>query len=264
MTENKENVVYIYALVCPDTQQVRYIGKTINPKNRMYGHINSSRSVKKPTKVMCWVNSLLKVGKKPIMKILHETDNDNWEKLEIECIAQYRATNNLCNILDGGLIYVKDNNYVRKKMSEAKKGKPMPQHVKEKLALANKDRIITEATRAKMRETLKRKRELGIYHSTARKKPYICTQATKERISKTQKARNYNMPEDSKRKMSEKKVIYKLLQYDKKDIFIKEWNSAREAALSLGLNKARILVASMPENVGKTFCGGFMWKRLAK
>lgn len=266
MTENKGNAVYIYALICPDTQQVRYIGKTINPRNRMYGHINNSKGNKKPTKVMCWVSSLLKAGKKPIMEILHETDNDNWEKLEIECIAQYRATSDLCNILDGGLIYVKDNNYVRKKMSESKRNKPRPQYVKDKIAQAKKRLILTEDVRKKMGAANKGKpmpqhvkEALAIAN-----KGRIITEATKEKISKTKKARNYNMPENSKQKISEKKVIYKILQYDKQDVFIKEWNSAREAALSLGLNKARILVASMPENVGKTFCGGFMWKRLAK
>lgn len=62
---------HIYALIDPDTQQIRYIGKTQNPKQRLAKHLND----KKDTAKCQWVQSLRAQGKKPEMILL---DNCEW------------------------------------------------------------------------------------------------------------------------------------------------------------------------------------------
>ena len=70
-----ENKVYIYSLSDPITDEVRYIGKTIRPKQRYKEHIRNSKD--KKTYSNCWINSLIKDGLKPILSILEECDESN-------------------------------------------------------------------------------------------------------------------------------------------------------------------------------------------
>ena len=41
---------YIYALTSPITNEIKYIGKSDNPKTRLYGHIKDSRKKGRKTK----------------------------------------------------------------------------------------------------------------------------------------------------------------------------------------------------------------------
>lgn len=73
---------YIYSLDCPITGIPKYVGKTINPKQRLAQHIRS----KEHTKKYAWIKSLKNVGLKPNMTILEsfENDFDFWENWYIE------------------------------------------------------------------------------------------------------------------------------------------------------------------------------------
>lgn len=68
---------YYYYLKDPDTEVVRYIGITLNPKERYHTHIyNSYKDVEKNKWKSNWIKSLLKKGVKPVMEIFdtYETD----------------------------------------------------------------------------------------------------------------------------------------------------------------------------------------------
>jgi hypothetical protein len=73
---------YIYSLDCPITGTPKYIGKTINPKQRLAQHVRSNENTKK----YAWIKSLKNKGLKPIMTILEsfENDFDFWENWYID------------------------------------------------------------------------------------------------------------------------------------------------------------------------------------
>ena len=46
MENNNTEIAYIYALLDPRDNEVRYIGKTTQPKNRLSGHIRECKNIK--------------------------------------------------------------------------------------------------------------------------------------------------------------------------------------------------------------------------
>lgn len=91
-----KNKVYIYALL-DENNVIRYIGKSINPKQRYSSHI--SRSKERKTHTNCWIYGLLQRGVKPSMQIIEECTEDNWIEREQYWIKQF---DNLTNLTDGG------------------------------------------------------------------------------------------------------------------------------------------------------------------
>jgi hypothetical protein len=92
--------IYIYALVDPFTDKIRYIGKSIQPKQRLANHCNDS-SVTYRTN---WIQSVIKKGKRPKLKILEKLpDSANWQEKETEWIARGRKLGwPLTNCTSGG------------------------------------------------------------------------------------------------------------------------------------------------------------------
>lgn len=78
---------YIYILEDPITQEVRYVGKSNNPKRRYQSHLCNKPKVKYHS--YYWIQNLLKNGVKPILTIIDETE-DNWESLEKYWIEQFK------------------------------------------------------------------------------------------------------------------------------------------------------------------------------
>lgn len=62
--------VYIYALIDPRNDQVRYIGKANNPEERYTNHFNSARD--KNTHKRNWINSVRNDGYRPELLILDQ------------------------------------------------------------------------------------------------------------------------------------------------------------------------------------------------
>lgn len=89
---------YIYALVHPETKEIRYIGKSNNPKKRLWEHHQLSR-LKSQTHKNNWIKSLLKQGLRAEFIILEECNETNWKEREKFYIKQ---TPNLTNTVDGG------------------------------------------------------------------------------------------------------------------------------------------------------------------
>src|SRR5690242_959639 len=80
--------IAIYALVDPDTSEVRYIGKSVNAQGRFKQHLSEKRRGKAP--IYCWIRSLKERGLVPQMMILHICDETNWEVIERAEIAAAR------------------------------------------------------------------------------------------------------------------------------------------------------------------------------
>ena len=91
---------YIYILQDPTTEEVRYVGKSVNPKRRYNSHLWDKPKVKYYS--YYWIQSLLKKGLKPIMTVIDETET-NWEELERYWISQFKTWGYpLTNITEGG------------------------------------------------------------------------------------------------------------------------------------------------------------------
>ena len=108
---------YIYTLTDPNTNKVRYIGKTINIKRRYYCHINKKSNLRLGNFYLKnWLLSLLNKGQKPILEVIDECDSD-WEELEQYWIAQFKAWGfKLANLTEGG-----EGSFGYKKTEEQKK-----------------------------------------------------------------------------------------------------------------------------------------------
>lgn len=90
----------IYALVDPDSGELRYIGKANSPASRLKTHISDARQRKRP--VHHWINKLLSQGKAPDMVVIRDGCKD-WKEDEKELIASGRAAGyRLLNLAEGG------------------------------------------------------------------------------------------------------------------------------------------------------------------
>jgi group I intron endonuclease len=92
--------IYIYKLIDPISNDVRYVGKTNNLNRRLSAHIKRSTTNKYHS--ARWINSLIDKGFKPLISIIEECTEKNWEEREIYWISYYREKYDLTNILDGG------------------------------------------------------------------------------------------------------------------------------------------------------------------
>jgi group I intron endonuclease len=93
-------IVYIYSLTDPETEQMRYVGKSINLKKRFSQHLR--RSPKRNHHCANWIKSLLKKNLQPKLDVIEEATEDNWKEREIYWIAFYRERYDLTNISEGG------------------------------------------------------------------------------------------------------------------------------------------------------------------
>ncbi len=96
----------IYKLLCPDTGKVRYIGMTTTSLHkRLVGHISGAllRRKKKTTKNV-WIRNLILKGKVPLIRLVKEIPNSQWQKWERFYIKQFKDEGcELTNMTEGGL-----------------------------------------------------------------------------------------------------------------------------------------------------------------
>ena len=79
--------IYIYHLCCPDTGEIRYIGKSNNPQHRFSRHIQASKNPK--NYAQRWIATLIRAGTKPVLKIAAElSPEENWQEVEKQAIAK--------------------------------------------------------------------------------------------------------------------------------------------------------------------------------
>ena len=95
------NRVEIYALKCPDSGKVRYIGKANSTEKRLKSHI--SDSTRRNTPVYQWIQELIRQGKKPLAETLHITTIEEWPEIEKRTISDYKLKGyELLNLAIGG------------------------------------------------------------------------------------------------------------------------------------------------------------------
>lgn len=80
--------VYIYALKDPDTQAVRYVGKSIDPANRLRFHRSNLRRGCAP--VQRWCVALRALGKTPLLELLETVQYGSGKEEEAAWIQHYQ------------------------------------------------------------------------------------------------------------------------------------------------------------------------------
>lgn len=99
--ENNCEIAYIYGLIDPRDGEIRYIGKTKNPKTRLSGHITESKKNNSDNYRLKWLRKLSKLGLSPGIIFLKICQVDDFEKYETEYIKKY-SNNRLTNSDDTG------------------------------------------------------------------------------------------------------------------------------------------------------------------
>lgn len=161
---------YIYALVDPRTDEVRYVGWTLHPKKRLIEHVSKAKRGPRYGHVGNWIKQLLALELRPILQIL-ETNTGNWQEAEQRWIAYYRAAGaRLTNLSDGGegTPGVPMPEAAKKKLSDARrgvpykpgrvggmKGKTHTPEAREKIGAAGTGRRHTDESRRKLSEKKK-------------------------------------------------------------------------------------------------------------
>lgn len=183
---------FIYGLFDPRNNQLRYIGKANNPKNRLKEHIRELKRTNSPnTHKNKWIKSLLSVDLYPLLEILEKVSLDNWEECETKWIERAKKAGcNLVNSTFGGE-GVKCQNLTeehKQKLSESHKGKtpwnkgiPHTIETKTKMSQSHKGHSVSTETKLKI--------------SAGNKKPknYIMIDEAKEKLRQRMLGNKYTL-----------------------------------------------------------------------
>lgn len=116
---NKE-VMYVYELVDPLTNEVRYIGRTNNLNKRYSDHVNNKKSNKHKIN---WISKLKREGYRPLMRVIALTTKKFIKEAEVKKISQKSKTCKLINMTLGGDGCLSMQQSTKDKISKALKGK---------------------------------------------------------------------------------------------------------------------------------------------
>lgn len=144
-----DTISYIYALCDPRNTAIRYVGKSIKPKERYKGHLSQS-SLKSNSHKNNWIKELLKLGLKPelaILECVYSSEECTWEERERAWIARIRNIGGpkLTNNTDSGegVTGVVISEEARRKRAERMTGMKMPPGTGAKISASNKGRKFT-------------------------------------------------------------------------------------------------------------------------
>jgi group I intron endonuclease len=204
-----ESKNYIYGLIDPRTNQIRYVGKTNNIKQRLFDHIRHSKL--KITYKDKWICNLLSQNLKPIIVTLEEC-GENWAEREIYHISLYENLTNLTKGGEGlnGYIFTEEH---KNKISENHHdvsghnnpmfGKTHTDDVKEKIGKINLGRKHTSDSKQKMSE--KRKGEKNVKATL--------TEADVLFIRQEYSNNNYSLNDLAKKYNVQKACIHKIVKH---------------------------------------------------
>lgn len=98
-TPESAQPTYIYVLIDPRTDEIRYVGKTIDIKRRFKNHCRCELKRDKEN----WVRNLRAAGLRPRMQIIETVTDGTWIQREQFWIAYYREKGcRLTNLTSGG------------------------------------------------------------------------------------------------------------------------------------------------------------------
>ncbi len=201
-------ITFIYALLDPRTDEIRYIGKTVNPNARLRQHIKTRRTV---THCTLWIDTLLAESVKPVMKVLETCDKSNGSTQERWWIAEgKKAGLRLTNLTDGGE-GVTMTPERKKHLSELFTGRKISEEQKAKISAS----LMGHSTSEKTREVLLKgskmsfpnphseetRQRMSAAHTGKKRTPH--SEETKEKMRKAALGKKHGSPsEETRAKLS--------------------------------------------------------------
>jgi hypothetical protein len=272
---------YIYQLIDPTTNQIRYIGQTDNIKRRYNDHISSSlnkNSSSYNTHKSSWVRKVVNNNLFPIIEVVEECNSleqsNIRERYYIEKLTNegYKLTNSyISDVTEFSLD-------TREKMSNARKGKTLEEIVgleksielkeyySERIKLNNPNKNSDPLVREKISNTLKEYFEDKENHWAYGLK-MTDEHNEKLRLAKLNNPKNVGnrkpKTEEQKEKLRNsikgtKIKRSEILQYDLDMNLVKEWKSLREIE-RIDTTMSRSQIAKCCKGDKETYAG-FIWK----
>ena len=217
-----ENEVRIYTLSHPITNEVRYVGKTVESlEERLRKHISRRDNTYKSN----WIISLKREGLTPNIELLDECSLLDWHWLEKYWILQFKCWNfKLTNICEGGKGSdgLKHSIESKEKISKWHKGKQWRLNA-----------VLTDETKEKIRlGNLNKKRNVDSVN-----KMIITKTGMSTGVGRKHTMTHINNITDGMIKTKGKPV----LQYDINMNFIKDWKSISTASKALKIPNSNII-----------------------
>lgn len=255
-------MVFIYTL-SDESGNIRYVGKTKQYlKQRLYSHIKECYSNRKSHKIS-WIKSLLNKGERPIISVIDEVFDEDWQFWEVYWIEQFKQWGfKLTNQTEGGQ---GGNGYTHSEESKLK------------MSISKKDIKLSEEHKKKISEKVKEKsQESPGYNRSGNniKKPidrellyqlYIVENLSMPKIAKKldcgerkvfDNLKEYGINKDKSLWIKQvasnpKKVV---IQYDLEGNLLREWEGVVDIKKDLNLDVSGCCLGKQ-----KT-CGGFIWR----
>lgn len=246
---------YIYSLSHPITNEVRYIGKANNIKNRYKSHLQDKSKTKKNN----WIRSLKSQGLLPVVEEVDCINLIDWAFWEQHYISLFKSWGfKLTNGNNGGegSNGWKATKETKENMRNAQLGKKHTPEAKEKQRLAKLGKKQTPQHIQKVRQSqLGKKQPLeAIVKTVAANTGRKNTQEMKDKLSLKFKGRARSVESIAKMVQTNKRP---LLQFDKDWNFLREFASSKDANLFYGKNSHNL--SDYFKGKKKTWLG-FNWK----
>ena len=185
---------FIYILIDPRDNQVRYVGKTKSINRRYYQHNSEASKIRNHKNN--WLLSLKNNNLKPEMVTIDECEDDSWVLLEQWYIELFKSWGyKLTNLTKGG---------------EGAYGYKHTEESKQKMSHGNKGKIISLETREKISKAVKGRKysdEIKIKASQVAKKRGISPETRDKMVESRKRNGNYGKSEQTKAFISQKMKI---------------------------------------------------------
>lgn len=149
------SAVFIYGLVDPRTEKIRYVGKAQDPYHRLRrGHLLEARLKRRNTHCLSWIRSLLRESLEPSVVILEAVVESDWQERETAWIARLPNLVNHAPGGEGGWSHITSEHHRRAantRWSDPENRRKLGERLSEIL----KGRPKSKAHRAKLSERLK-------------------------------------------------------------------------------------------------------------
>jgi group I intron endonuclease len=249
---------YIYK-ISDELGNVRYIGKSNNPRRRLYQHINDKSNLHK----FNWLNSIIKRGSKPIIEIIEKVSVDVWQEREIYWIAKFKEDGfDLINLTLGGdggngMRHTEES---KQSMRKSKLGIPLSEEHRKSISEAVKLKAQESPNYNRSGKNLKQPIDRDLLYQL-----YIIENISipeiAEKLDCSEKKvwdnlQDYVIKKDKRiwKKQCASQPTKVVLQYDLEGNLIKEWPSAVSVYKKLKIKPERCCQGRM-----KT-CKGFIWR----